>query len=203
MSNGNSGFTKIYNSNNQFSTLTAGDINASNVDATIINGEQWVTVVGYTPTSFSTLAGAGTVALLTVPNGTDATVVTDARLLTLPVGAVLQRITVTNNGTTVAGTTTKIGVGGFVNTAPFTPAVASPAMLVDATPGNASAGLSRDLSFVADDAKGIALVNAVPANSGLANTRVVATRLVGLSTDGTITSGNLKVVITYSILPGI
>ncbi len=198
MSNGNSGFTKIYNASNQFSTLTVGDLNASNIDATVVNGERFITVVGYTPTSFSALIAAGTVALLTVPNAAAATAVTDSRLLTLPINAVLQRITVTRGTVDVAGTTTVINVGGFATTAPLTPAVGAPAMLVGATIASANAGVSRSLSVVADAAVGIPLTG-----TGLASTRLPANSFVGLSTDGTVTSGNLKVVITYSILPGV
>ena len=191
MSNGNQGFTKIYNSNNQFSTLTVGDLNASNVDATVINGEQTITVTGYAPTQFATAAANDYVTLLTSPNQPAATLVTDTRILRIPTGAVVRQITVTNNGVTINGGTT-FSIAGFVTTAPLTPALTT-AYLTALTVANANGGAYRVL---------IDSSAAIQVATGVALPRTTADSFITVRTLGAAnTTGQMKVSITYSIYP--
>jgi hypothetical protein len=191
MSNGNSGFTKIYNSNNQFSTLNAGDLNASNIDTTTINGEQFITVTGYTPSSFSLAAANAYVTLLTSPNQPAATLVTDSRILKIPAGAVVRQITVTNNGVTINGGTT-FSIAGFATTAPLTPALTT-SYLTALTQANANAGAYRVL---------IDSSAAVQVAAGIALPRTTADSFITVRTLGADnTTGQMKVSISYSIYP--
>lgn len=190
MSNGNSGFTKIYSANNQFSTLTVGDLNASNVDATIINGAQYITVTGYSSTAFATAAINAYEPLLTVPGQTaPATTATDTRLLRIPANSVITSIVASNNGVPIAnagpGT---YSVGGFVTTGVFAPALTN-ALLTASTLANVNAICSRETqaNAAANAATGIAL----PVFSTVDNFICVRT-LVGANT-----TGSFKVRITY------
>lgn len=205
MNNGNSGFTKIYNASNQFSTLNVGDLNASNVDATIINGEQFITVTGYAPTQFATTAATGYVALLTSPNQsapTATTLATDARLLQIPAGAVIRRVVATNNGTLITNTgVSTYTVAGFTTTGAAGTGVIQPAVAAGAT------FLTATTLALLNTANGGALAEVISVNAanvvggvGVAFTRTTAPSLVGVLVNvGNNTAGSLKVSITYSV----
>jgi hypothetical protein len=202
MSNGNSGFTKIYSANNQFSSLTVGDINASNVDATVINGLQWVTVTGYVPTQFVGTAVGGFVPLFTSPGISSAvatTKVSDGRLLKIPAGVTLQQIVLTNNGTAVGspGAAT-ISVGGFT--------------IVGDVNGNIQPGVGAPPYLAGTTLAAINTANggciqqplAITAATGAAFSRTTVANFVAVSPAvAAINAGDMKVVITYSVVPGI
>jgi hypothetical protein len=139
MSDGNSGFTKIYNSNNQFSTLTVEDLNASNVDANVINGEKFYTITGYTPVNFSTGSQNEIFAIMNSPNQQPATSSKDSRLVRIPQGAIIYKIIVSNNNDNIVGGT-KFDIGGFPITDILNPSIQFP-IIQNATVDNINNGL--------------------------------------------------------------
>lgn len=141
MSNGNQSFTKIYNTNNQFSTLTVGDLNASNVDATVINGEQMYTITGYTPINFSTGTEDQIFALMKTPNQLPATSSNDSRLLIIPSGAAIYKVIVSNNNDVITGGT-NFNIGAFQVAEPFIPIIGFP-LLQNTTLASVNSGCYR------------------------------------------------------------
>ena len=120
MSNGNNEFTKVFSGTpNAFGFLQVGTLDVNTTNSTIINGEQYVTVTGFTSTNFASLAGTATAPganvkaisyLYTSPQQVAASVVTDPRLLVIPANSVITSIVLSNNG----------GIGGAAST--ITPA---------------------------------------------------------------------------------
>ena len=210
MSNGNSGFTKIYNAANQFSTLTVGDLNASNIDATIINGEKFITVTGYAPTQFAT-TGAGAVAancvaLLTSPNQsapTATTLVTDSRLLQIPTGVFIRRVVVTNNGipiTNLAGTFT---IGLFTTTGTATGIIQPTTTTTDLLTTSALATINTAGSAGIVEFPAISAAANVIGGAGAPVAATTGNRFVraNVATGAGNSTGSLRVEITYSVFP--
>ena len=111
---GNQFFTRVENIAGQLTNLNASVASVGSLtvggamsagSAVLTGTNQSSTVVGYAPTSFATGAISSIHNLMTAPGLGAATVVTDPNLLHLPAGAVVDRVVVTNNGTTVVGGT--------------------------------------------------------------------------------------------------
>jgi hypothetical protein len=224
MSNGNDNFTKVYRGTpNAFDFLQVGTLDVNTTNSTIINGQQYVTVTGYAPTSFSALAGAttpgattGALSLLKSAGGVAATSPTDSRLLTLPANAVVTRVLVSNNGTAIsAAGSFNIGfkpITGATTDVTFSPATANCPVVALTT---AIAGASATSPVAIADFGSLSAVAVPPTsltclainstnygvllvpNNGATTT---SPSLVNVYNTGTtLTTGALKVQITYQI----
>ena len=102
--------TNITSTNVNTDTVTTDSVTTDSVDTDTLSSNNLsgigtlFQVVVYAPTEFATLSGAQTVFLNNIPSATDATAVTDSRLLLLANGAQILSIQASNNGTTVTGT---------------------------------------------------------------------------------------------------
>ena len=153
---GNQFFTRVENIAGQLTNLNASVASVGSLtvggamsagSAVLTGTNQSSTVVGYAPASFATGAISSIHNLMTAPGLGAATVVTDPNLLHLPAGAVVDRVVVTNNGTTVVGGTsftvgTKSSVlaGALTNTTTTNAVVAMLLATVNAATGGAVGG---------------------------------------------------------------
>ena len=203
---GNDSFTKISGSAGQISTLNvssgkavsldvSGSLTAGNVQLT--GAGTTTSVIGYAPTAFATAGIASSYNLLIEPSATAAAAVTDAHLLHLPASCVINRVVVTNNGTTVAGGTTfTIGthnVASGVNKAPTTTAVVS--MILASVNSGASVGGTVAVTELALGTAGQALTVSTLAGQA----QGAFDNLVSVTTNTSAnTAGDLKVEIFYT-----
>ena len=199
MSNGNDKFTKIYNGPNEIGFLSVGAFEASSLDSTIINGSQYMTVTGYAPATFSTLATGGILAFLTVPNATPATTPTDTRLLTLPAAAQVKRVIMSNNGVAITGGTS-YNIGSVKITGSTADVTTTPTrVFVTAATPTIIGSTATALPAVVETAV-LSTATGVTAGAAVPFTETGGNSLVTLVSTGNNTAGQLKIQITYNVL---
>ena len=203
MSYGNNNFTSVFDnrapkgiSELLIANLTSDTINVNNVVSKNVNGTQNpITITGYTPISFSSATAGTSHALLTSSNQVAATTGTDARLLKIPVGAIVSQV-VLQSGTTVTGTGATISVGGFAaSSGNITPTITT-SMLAAVPLADANAGVLRltlDSSAGVNTTAGQTLASLKTASGSSANEQFVAVSPAAAA----ITAGSFKVMITY------
>jgi hypothetical protein len=204
MSYGNNNFTVFDNrvpkglSELLIGNLTSDTINVNNVISKNVNGTQNpITIIGYTPTAFSTAASGTSHALLTSPSQVAATTGTDTRLLKIPVGAIVSQVVVQSGTTVTSAGSATISVGGFAASAgTITPTITT-SMLSGVTLANANAGVLRitlDSSATANPAAGGQTLSSLKTASG----STTDDQFVAVSPAvAAITAGSFKVMITY------
>ena len=220
MSNGNKEFTKIYTEtqSDMFDSIQSDLVQTTVLQSTIINGDQYTTVTGYVPTSFATLAAASaaTCALMTLPNQTAATSITDNRLLVLPARSVITKVVLSDNATGLLPVTNTIAVA-------FLPTITPSVLTIAAQPASTATGCIIGTSTAGTGASGANLalgtltifsavneaVTAVTAGlarplstAGIGNTYpyIVSKSFVNIyntTAAAANTAGNMKVQITY------
>ena len=234
MSNGNKEFTKIYTEtqSGMFDSIQSDLVQTTVLQSTFINGQQYTTVTGFAPTSFQFLAGGGVPAattgglsLLTSPNQVAAISPTDNRLLTLPAGAIVTRVLMSNGGGTplVSAGTPLLNIGykpitGAATDVTFCPAVVNCPIVgglitvigstVGAPPAIADFPPLTPFAALPVSVAGFAVtignygVQYVPITGGLSATSpsLVNVYNTAAAPANNLAGGQLKVQITYSIL---
>lgn len=146
-------------------------------------------VIGYAPSSFSTAAAGSTLFLNNIPDAAAATSASSSQLLSLPVGARIAQVVVSNNGTTVTGATTiKIGTQAW-----------------SASPAVSGATIANLMTIASINSTGGAylggIVTTLPLGDVGAPFPVLAALTTNINIDvtptATVLTGDLVVVITY------
>ena len=207
---GNQSFTNVANLAGQLTNLDVSSASASNLQVNNLRVDnqlqaetfidnQWVerVVVGYAPLGFATLADGGVVNLNSAPGFPAALNAADPNLLLLPTGAMISRLTITNNGTALApGAADTVQVDAGV---PAFPAAAGALSLVAATAasvvnGANGAAVGQGLEAFLPTL-GTAAVD--PADGVLQTT--VPSSVTVTKAGGANTGGDIRVAINYSL----
>ena len=122
---GNDGFSQVRSSAAHKNRLTADNgflnnlsVNALTITDTLINSRSGVrnTVVGYTPTNFSTLPATASMSFLIEKGRAQALDVNDVDLIRIPAGALIERLVVTTiTGVVSSGATFTFGLSQVTN----------------------------------------------------------------------------------------
>lgn len=195
----NASFTKVESLAGSLTDLHVADGRIANLETTTLTLENLVepnafpglgtlyTVIGYAPTSFSTLASSGVVYLNNASGQAAATAVTDSQLLVLPTGAKVLSAVVTNNGTSVTNT----GASTYDVSTEVWPAVAGGGN-VAAAMTLATVNTGGAVGPVAATALGTSGVAFAPLAAAAANTGLTVQVNVGDNT-----AGDLAVTVKY------
>jgi|AACY02.14.fsa_nt_gi hypothetical protein len=186
--NGNQNFTRT-TGNSNFSEINASKLNiGGNAQAgRHLGGVPAVhTVYGYSSTAFVGTAAATVLAFNTEPNLAEATVGTDADILTLPIGAFITSAQVIHNGTLLAG-------AGFtgIDVGPAAWQTTNTSVFDDVTVANINSGAIA----LGNDG------NTSLATSGSAGVTAGA-NVLGYTIKGAApTAGNVVVAVSYVMVP--
>lgn len=201
MATTNSSFLgKINNSAGQMSDLSVSDARTANLSAgnlaaanlTVKTGNvTYARTVGFASTAFAT-ATAGSYTLLSSNGQPAPSASTDSNVVTLPAGAVITRVIMDNNGTTLAGGTSyAVSVGAFNGAASVTPMAATALAVVNG--GGTSGVIVQNTATNAVAGAGVAPLagSIVPASPN---------NYLNVTLVGTNTAGDLRVTVDYYLL---
>lgn len=187
---GNQNFTRVESLARNLSNVNVTDLKATTLSvggAFSLNGRQNLTAVGYTPNAPLALTSAAgvTPTLLNAP-GVAAAVTTDPRIVSLPAGAVVTRVTyVGENGYTNTGGTVNLGFGTLN-------AGGGDELIDGGDEGLANGAVAAERVFPAP----VAATGAVPTLSAPA----APGNLLNVSVlTAAVTAGNLRVVVEYYV----